>query len=156
MDFTRNYKKEAAISPPLLSAIGEPVGQASAGRGRRVAIFIVAICMINLFDLALTMQAHADGMLDEQNPIARSILKIGPAALSAFKLAVIAGAGYVLFSFRRHRCTEFASIFVLIAYVAVALRWRLCYALYDFTASGAYDSGGLVLASPMNGLVGFL
>lgn len=109
------------------------IKRALSARGRRVALFVFAICVINLFDLVLTIRAHRDGMLHEENPLARLLLEFGPMALLVFKISVIAGAGYVLFSLRRHRCAEVACVFVLLTYVAVAVRWRICYAFYDMS-----------------------
>ena len=135
---------------PALRQGGPSIDVGAPARGRRVALFVLAICVINMFDLVLTMRAHADGILEEANPIARSILQFGPMALLAFKVSVIAGAGYVLFSLRRYRCAELASVVVLIAYVAVAFRWRLCYAFYDLSTIAWHDNSGYDLLDPVS------
>ncbi len=119
-------------------------------RGRRVALFVLAITLISVFDLILTMRAHADGILHEENPIARAVLEFGPAALFVFKMTVIAGAGYVLFSLRRHRIAEVASVFVLITHIAVAVRWRICYEFYDIATIAWQDNPGYDLFDPVS------
>ncbi|GJM25343.1 MAG: hypothetical protein DHS20C16_17580 [Phycisphaerae bacterium] len=141
---------------PAVDASAARIKRSLSARGRRVALFVIAICVINLFDLVLTIRAHRDGVLHEENPIARSILEIGPMALLVFKMSVIAGAGYVLFSFRRHRCAELACLVVLAAYVGVAVRWRICYAFYDMSTVAWQDNVTYDMFDPVSVLLNCL
>ena len=108
----------------------------TASRGRRVLLLLMAVWILNAFDLSLTIRAHTDGMLEEGNPVARAIMAFGAPAITAFKIAAVAGATYVLYACRRHRCAEVASAFVLLAYVGVAFQWKMCYQMYEISHVG--------------------
>lgn len=161
---TGSAPKEALAGPkqalagivPAVDSGATRVKRALSARSRRVALFVFAICVINFFDLVLTMRAHGDGMLHEENPIARSILEIGPMALLIFKMTVIAGAGYVLFSLRRHRCAEIACVLVLVAYIGVAVRWRICYAFYDMSTVAWQEDAPYDMFDPVSVLINSL
>lgn len=135
---------------PSVDVHAARIKRSLSARGRRVALFVLAISLISVFDLVLTMRAHADGMLHEENPIARTVLELGPIALLVFKMSMIAGAGYVLFSLRRHRCTELACVLVLIAHFGVAVRWRICYAYYDIATVAWQDNVEYDLFNPVS------
>jgi hypothetical protein len=104
-------------------------------RAKRVVYLLLGIWVLNAFDVALTIRAQADGMLYEQNPLARRILVMGAPAILLFKVALVASATYVLYTFRRFRCAEFATALILLAYVGVAFQWQLCYDMYEVACS---------------------
>jgi hypothetical protein len=104
-----------------------------AARGRRVIVLLLGLWIINAFDLALTLLATRDGVLYEENPIARALLAHSPYALAIFKVLTVTAASSVLIYYRRHRCSEWASALVATAYALVALQWKLCYEMYEIT-----------------------
>ncbi len=118
-----------------------------ASRAHRVICMLAGLWLINLFDLILTMLAHAQGMLDESNPIARHLLPLGPQAIAAFKLILVGGSSAVLIRFRARLISEISAALVLLIYAGVAVRWRLCYELYMLTGTntGAISESDLEL-----------
>jgi hypothetical protein len=96
---------------------------------------LIAICIINGFDLALTKLAHMNGLLQESNPIARAVLSYGVGAVALFKIGIVALSSAILYRYRDRLCAEMAAGFVLITYLGLAIRWRLCYEMYDITLS---------------------
>jgi len=114
-----------------------------AARSHRVLCMLAGLWLINLFDLMLTVLAHAQGVLDESNPIARRLLPLGPQALGVFKLVLVAGASAVLIRYRTRFIAEVSAALMLTIYAGVAVRWKLCYDLYTFSASGPVHSSDL-------------
>ena len=100
----------------------------------------MGLWILNLVDLGMTLRASADGVLDEQNPLARLALSCGPSVLLAGKLAVLIGASCVLFQYRARRCAELASAFLLTVYVGVAFQWKYCYEMYDIIHGAPIES----------------
>ncbi len=99
-------------------------------RGHRVWCLLAGLWLINVFDLLLTLQAYEQGLLQEANPVARRLLPLGPHVLAVFKLTLVGGASLVLLRYRRVFLAEVTAWTMLLLYVAVAVRWRLCYELY--------------------------
>ena len=108
---------------------------ATASRSHRVICVLAGLWLINLFDLMLTVLAHAQGVLDESNPVARYILPFGPTALAAFKIALVGGGSAVLFRYRRRLIAEVTSISMFLVYACVAVRWKLCYEMYSLSTT---------------------
>lgn len=104
-------------------------------RSHRVLCMLAGLWLINLFDLVLTILAHSQGMLSESNPIARSLLPLGPQVLAAFKFVLVGGASAVLIINRRKLISELSSALMLLIYAGVAVRWKLCYELYNISTS---------------------
>lgn len=109
-----------------------------ATRPRRVLFVLVALWLINAFDIVLTVAAHQQGLLNESNPIAARLLVLSPMALLVYKLAMVAFSSTVLLIHRRLLLAEIAATGTMVIYAIVAVRWRLCYELYDLTF---YTSG---------------
>ena len=86
--------------------------------------------LLNAFDLTLTMVSHEQGVLHEQNPVARQLLRSGPSSIILYKVGLVLIGCYPLFRFRRARITELASIVIMLAYVILAIRWSVCYELF--------------------------
>lgn len=124
-------RADKSLDATFLSA--EPCTPSVAARGRRVIVLLLGLWIINAFDLALTLLAMRDGVLYEENPVARALLAHGPHALAVFKVLTVAAASSVLLYYRRHRCCEWATALVATAYTLVALQWKLCYEMYDIT-----------------------
>jgi len=105
-------------------------------RSHRVICLVLAIWLLNGFDLALTILAHEQGMLAEENPVARRLLVDGPVFLILFKVGLVLIGSYPLLRFRRLRLTELATLVILFAYGLLAVHWSACYELYTLAASG--------------------
>ena len=103
---------------------------ARARRPRRVVALLILLWVLNLFDLAYTIQAHQTGHFHELNPIARDLLD-SPWVLAGFKLLAVLLGSLILLHLRRHRLAELAAWFLCLAYVALVLRWLdFCKALF--------------------------
>ncbi|HEY3244371.1 MAG TPA: DUF5658 family protein [Phycisphaerae bacterium] len=115
----------------------------ASARSHRVMCAVAGLCLISGFDLALTILAHAQGLLQEINPIAARILPHGPAALLAYKLSLLMVGSAILIRYRRLVICELAAFSLLAVYVLLAFQWKLCYDMYAITVN---QSGGLDLA----------
>lgn len=107
---------------------------AADARSHRVICLVLAIWMLNGFDLTFTLMAHQQGVLHEQNPLAKRFLDQGPAPVALFKVGLVLIGSYPLLRFRRARITEMASIIILFAYGMLAMHWSECYKLYTLTS----------------------
>ncbi len=99
-------------------------------RSHRVICIVCGILLLNAFDLTLTMVSHEQGVLHEQNPVARQLLRSGPSSIILYKVGLVVIGCYPLLRFRRARITELASIVIMLAYVILAIRWSVCYELF--------------------------
>ena len=104
-------------------------------RSRRVILLVLAIWLINAFDLVLTVLAHGQGLLSEENPLARALLDMGTPSLVLFKVGLVLIGSYPLLRFRMARITEMGSVVILVAYTFLAVHWNECYNLYTLTAT---------------------
>lgn len=91
--------------------------------------------MLNGFDLAFTLLSHQHGLLDEQNPFARSMLEQGELPVLLFKVGLVLIGSYPLLRFRHVRITELGALVVLFAYALLAFRWSACFELYSASIS---------------------
>jgi len=80
-------------------------GNASAARGRRVALLLAAVSLINALDLACTLLASGHEAFREVNPIARALLGNLPLFV-AFKALPVALAVLVMARARRRPFVE--------------------------------------------------
>jgi hypothetical protein len=122
-------------------------------RGKRVVCFLVALWVINAYDLVMTIVAHQHGLLEESNPIAARILPLGPGMVLLYKTILVAGGSASLLVFRQRFIAEFASAALLLIYCMVAVRWKLCYDIYEVTCANAM---GFIEHNPPTGWVSFL
>ncbi len=100
-------------------------------RGRRVCWLLVGLWIVNLFDLVMTILAHQHRLAEEANPIAARILPLGPAMLMTYKIALVTIGTVGLYIFRHKFIAEFAAGALLLIYAFVAVRWKICVALYE-------------------------
>jgi len=107
----------------------------TASRAHRVICILAGLWLINIFDLMLTLLAHAQGVLDESNPIARFILPLGPIAVGVFKLGLVGGSSVVLIRYRRRLISEATAAAMFLIYAGVAVRWKLCYEMYALSTT---------------------
>ena len=142
---------------PILAGSLRPAGQswlsrlvhwAADARSHRVICLVLAIWMLNGFDLTFTIMAHQQGVLQEQNPLARRFLEHGPAPIALFKVGLVLIGSYPLLRFRRARVTEMATIAILLAYGLLAVHWSECYRLYALTSGGPVNIAEITTAAP--------
>lgn len=117
-------------------------------RSHRVICLVAGIWILNAFDLALTLLSHEQGMLQEQNPVARHMLSNGVASIILYKTGLVCIGSYPILRFRRARITELGAIVVLIAYATLAVRWSACYDIY---AESISSSSHLADVQPITG-----
>jgi len=104
-------------------------------RAHRVICLLVGIWILNAFDLTLTILAHQQGMLHEENPVAREFLRQGPVTISLYKLGLVLLGSYPLIRYRAARITELGALVVLVAYASLAMHWSTVYDIYTLTAT---------------------
>ena len=85
-------------------------------RSHRVILLVAAIWLLNGFDLALTLLSHQQGLLDEQNPFAKSMLERGVASVVLFKIGLVMVGSYPLLRFRTVRITELGTLVIVLMY----------------------------------------
>ncbi len=117
-------------------------------RSHRVICLVLGIWLLNGFDLAFTILSHDQGMLHEENPLARHMLAYGTTSIVLFKIGLVLTGSYPLLRFRTARITEMGAFVILLAYAVLALHWSECYDLYSSTATHHMDlAEGRLLSS---------
>lgn len=106
-----------------------------AARSHRVMCMILGIWLINGFDLVFTILSHEQGVLVEQNPLARKMLELSVASLVLYKIGLVLIGSYPLVKFRTARITEWGTLVVLLCYATLAVRWSDCYEAYSVALS---------------------
>ena len=95
-----------------------------AGRGRRVAVALVALWLLSLADLYLTLWASAHTAFHEGNPLARPLLSAAsPAGLIAYKLGLMTLGTLIFWRCRSNGRCELASWGTAAVYLLLAVRW---------------------------------
>lgn len=115
----------------------------SASRSHRVICLLAGVWLISIFDLALTLISHQQGILHEQNPVARRLILAGGPSIFMFKISLIVIGSYPLLKYRTSRTAELAALIVLSAYVVLALHWDLYYQLHTIAATNDITSAEL-------------
>lgn len=118
------------LDPANQSSFARAIQWAGRSRSHRVICLVLAIWMLNGFDLVFTILAHQQGYLHEQNPLARHFLAGGIASVVLFKVGLVLMGSYPLLRFRRAIISEMASLIILMAYGLLAVHWSECYELY--------------------------
>jgi hypothetical protein len=108
-------------------------------RSHRVICLVLGLWLLNGFDLAFTVLSHQQGLLHEENPLARHMLSNGTTSIVLFKIGLVLIGSYPLLRFRVARITEMASLLVLAAYVVLAVRWSTYYELYTLACPHDID-----------------
>lgn len=111
-------------------------------RAHRVICLVLGVWLLNGFDLALTILSHQQGVLHEENPLARHMLQYGTTPMILFKTGLVLIGSYPLLRFRTARIAELAAFLILVAYVLLAIRWSSCYELYTLTVPNGVDLVG--------------
>jgi len=112
-------------------------------RSHRVIVLVLGIWLLNGFDLALTVLAHQQGILHEQNPLANRLLQQGTWSILLYKTGLVLLGSYPLLRFRRARVAEMAAIIIWVVYAAVAVHWSTCYELYILSAGEGFTSANI-------------
>ncbi|HXE56278.1 MAG TPA: DUF5658 family protein [Tepidisphaeraceae bacterium] len=93
-------------------------------RSRRIAVLLGVLWLLAFADLFFTVWAHQFTRFEELNPIARRILHTNSLlALVIYKVVLTGIATLIFWSFRKHRIAELGTWLVVIAYLALTLRW---------------------------------
>ena len=119
------------------AALPAPNGRAICARARRICLIVLALCVINTFDLLMTLQASRQGLLVEANPIAHRVLMHGPAALIIYKILLVGFGSSILLWQRGSQLAEWLGWLVVVINVGVCLRWMSCYVFYEVTLNGS-------------------
>ncbi len=112
---------------------------AAEARSHRVICLVLGIWLLNGFDLTFTLLSHEHGLLNEENPVAKLMLKNGVLSIVLFKIGLVLIGSYPLLRFRRIRLAELAAYLILAAYVLLALRWSTCFELYTLAMPDHLD-----------------
>ncbi len=122
----------------------------AASRSHRVVILVLAIWVINSFDLMLTLISHQQGMLDEENPVANYFLRQGTASVILYKAGMVLIGSYSLLRFRHTRIAEMGAFIVVMVYALLAVRWQACCELYTLTYNAAVHTGEIEAVRPLS------
>lgn len=95
-------------------------------RSKRVLLVLVAVFLLNGFDLFFTLDQAQAAHFVELNPIAAQLLE-NPQALILYKFALLGIGSAIIIWFRRHSVAEWAAWFLLAACIYVGLRWHSYY-----------------------------
>jgi hypothetical protein len=102
-------------------------------RSHRVICLVLGIWLLNGFDLTFTILSHEQGLLLEENPLARHMLQYGTASIVLYKIGMVLIGSYPLLRFRRARITELGTYVIFAAYTLLAFRWGTCFKLFTAT-----------------------
>ena len=102
-------------------------------RSHRVILLVLCVWLLNGFDLVFTILAYEQGMLHEENPLARQMLQNGIPSIVLFKIGLVLIGSYPLLRFRTARITELGTLVILVAYALLAVHWSECYGYYTMT-----------------------
>jgi hypothetical protein len=92
-------------------------------RSWRVALLLVALAILNAFDLAYSLFAERISQLHEMNPLMAPLLDQGPLAFAAIKILLVLCGLSLLWKLRYCRLTIPACWVLFIAYVSLSVVW---------------------------------
>ena len=133
------YPVELNLLRPASAGLRRFINWLAAARSHRVLCLVVAVWVLNAFDLTLTLIAHRQHLLHEVNPLAEQLLAHGEIFLALFKFGLLAIGTYALIRFRRERITELGCLLIIGIYMMVAMQWHLCYEMYALTVNCGPD-----------------
>ncbi|MGD1917059.1 MAG: DUF5658 family protein [Phycisphaerales bacterium] len=94
-------------------------------RARRVNLFLTAIVLLSLADLAMTLDHMTGAGMYESNPLARFILQWGtPASLAMFKCMTLLLGSWLLWRARRSVAGEIGAIVCMVVLTWLMFRWN--------------------------------
>ncbi len=130
-------------NPPVENLCRRFIHWVAEARSHRVVCLVLGIWLLNGFDLTFTILSHEQGVLQEENPLARYMLEYGTASMVLFKIGLVLIGSYPLLRFRRARITELGSYVILAAYAFLALHWSTCFELYAHMFTHGVDLAGI-------------
>ena len=94
-------------------------------RAQRVALVLLATCLLGVYDLALTLVFSTSIGMVELNPLARLIMRVydSPFMLIAWKLLSMGLSAGIIWRIRRTRIGELAAWLALVVLLALCLHW---------------------------------
>lgn len=92
-------------------------------RPRRIAIALLAMWILNLFDLHCTLSEAEQCHFVEMNPIAAKLMESPWWVLAAYKCALVGFGTAILIFLRKHSVAELGAWFLLTTYAYVGVRW---------------------------------
>ncbi len=116
-------------------------------RSHRVICLVLGIWVFNGFDLAFTIISHQQGMLHEENPLARHMLQYGTTSIVLYKIGLVLIGSYPFLRFRRARISELGAYTILIAYAFLAIHWSMCVDWYTITLVNDINLAGIANTS---------
>jgi len=119
-------RRRGGIIKSLVAAMDNLGNRLGRRRCRRVVLLLAMLWLCGVFDLVFTLTAHRIGNFAELNPLAAALLGC-PAALIAFKLAMLAVGSVILFLFRHRLIAEIACWALSVIYVALSAIWLQYY-----------------------------
>ena len=111
-------------------------------RRARVLLILLAVWVLNLFDLGFTLHQARSLHFKEMNPVAARLLH-QPPALLAYKFLLLGTGSGILIWLRRHPVAELACWLLLASNFYVAVRWHVYYErLLALPADAFLPTGG--------------
>ena len=92
-------------------------------RPRRIAVALLAMWVLNLFDLHCTLSEAEHCHFVEMNPIAAKLMESPWWVLAGYKFALVGFGTAILVFLRRHSVAELGAWFLLTTYAYVGVRW---------------------------------
>jgi hypothetical protein len=89
----------------------------------RVGLMLVALAILNGFDLAYSLFAHRISQLNEMNPVMAALLSFGLMPFITFKVLLVLSGLTLLWKLRYCRLTIPACWLLFTAYVSLGLVW---------------------------------
>lgn len=111
----------ARLTPRGTLGVGAAFGALT--RPRRIAIALVAMWVLNLFDLHCTLSEAEQCHFVEMNPIAAKLMESPWWVLAAYKCALVGFGTAILIFLRKHSVAELGAWFLLTTYAYVGVRW---------------------------------
>ncbi|MCK6484615.1 MAG: hypothetical protein HUU22_02540 [Phycisphaerae bacterium] len=118
--------RDSSASPQTPPALEGRVslGDWLARRPVRVGLLLMAVALLNGFDLTFTIMACRLGPFIELNPLAASVIDTGNyTALTFYKIGLVAAGSFILWQFRAYRISEVGCWMLALLYTGVSLRW---------------------------------
>lgn len=104
-------------------------------RQRRIALLMMILWLLAGIDLGLTLWANRYAMLEEFNPIARTLFENGQVkAIIVLKIATLGTGSAIFWATRRRRATEAGLWGLAMVYVLVMFQWSNVTAAADDVA----------------------
>jgi len=98
----------------------------------RVGMLLVAVWVLNGFDLHFTLTAARLGPFIELNPVAAEMLNAGSGlAVTLYKVSLVAIGSAILWQYRYLRLSEIGCWMLVCMYAGVAIRWHYYYMAWN-------------------------